>query len=133
MKHLAFILASLLTTVVACITTSEHVGGGQACDSDHCVCVGDDACSRDCTPDAAECHVEGASAAVSVKCDHNGECHVECETAESCSVDCGGSTQCDVTCPDGACTVANCIGDSCAVTCGFTGVATRSGTTAHCP
>jgi hypothetical protein len=128
MKHILFVaLVSLasLTSLAACDDNAT-------CQGDHCACTGGGACTVDCTPGAAECHVQGSPGeAVDVVCDNNGECHVECSQASSCNVDCGGSADCDVTCPPTGCTVTSCV--DCDVTCGLTGIATHAGTTATCP
>ncbi|MEO8553382.1 MAG: hypothetical protein ABI678_25590 [Kofleriaceae bacterium] len=123
-------LVSLAFLFAACTSNGNDP---IACQGDHCQCdVGD--CAYDCTPGAAECHVEGGGGPVDVHCNDNAECHVECSGSPTCDVDCGGSTECHVTCPATGCTVTNCVGEGCVVACGtFVGIPTQHGTTATCP
>lgn len=133
-NYLVILFAASITTFTGCATPdSGDDGSGQGCETDHCVCTGTDSCARDCTTGAAECHVQSATGPVNVQCDHNGECHVECAVASSCAVACGDSAECHVTCPAAGCTVSECVGEACEVTCGLGGIATRNGTTATCP
>ena len=68
-----------------------------------------------------------------VSCERDVDCHVVCTNATSCDVECTGSASCTVLCPEDGCRVTGCEGDACTVTCGFTGLASRAGTTATCP
>lgn len=126
MKPILFVLFLGVFGSVAC-------DGASACEGDHCVCPANDDCAHDCTPGAAECHIQSQPGSrVDVQCADNAECHVECSQAASCRVDCGGSADCDVTCPPTGCTVTSCVGD-CDVSCGLAGRASQAGTTATCP
>jgi hypothetical protein len=115
----------LAFTATACDTSTE-------CSGDHCVCTDTGGCDFQCEPGGNECHIQGSAGPLDVQCAENEECHVECRGSSSCNVDCGGSTECHVTCPPQGCTVTDCVGADCVVSCGF-GAATRNGSTATCP
>jgi hypothetical protein len=126
-------LAYLLCFAVGCFGGDE-LPGGDDCLSDSCVCPTTTACDHACSPGGPPCHVEcSPSQTCNVTCEPTEECHVEASTAAAgVDIDCRNTAECHVTCPAAGCTVINCSGD-CQVTCGLTGIATKTGTTARCP
>lgn len=132
MKHL---LGLVMMFAIACVTNNGPLdpSSGTCVGGNDCVCPNNEDCTHTCTPDAAECHVQGTGSPVDVTCNANAECHVECHDSPTCDVACGGSAECHVTCPPTGCRVTDCIGSACVVSCGATGVASRNGSTATCP
>jgi hypothetical protein len=113
--------------VAAC---SSHEG---ACAGNSCVCPAQSPCSETCD-DLSACDIQCVSGeACDVGCSADQICHVECSTTASCDVDCMGTAECHVTCPASGCTVTNCVGPECVVSCGTLGAATHNGSTATCP
>jgi hypothetical protein len=107
---------------------------GSVCEDDHCACAAAESCSHDCTPGGLACEVQcSPGEPCSVGCAAGEHCHVECSGTSSCAVDCGSSPECHVTCPATGCTVHNCVGEACVVTCGGFGLPSHSGSTASCP
>jgi hypothetical protein len=105
-------------------------GGDDFCNGDDCVCPPGDTCAIDCDA-GGNCDVQAQpNSTIDVDCGASATCDVECSTATSCDVACHDG-DCDVTCPDGDCTVTGC-GETCDVTCGLTGLPTRTGETATC-
>ena len=128
MNRLLCAIALVVASLAACSST------GTVCEGDHCVCALAGPCSHDCTPGGETCEVQcHAGEACDVGCAAGELCHVECSTASPCSVDCGSSPECHVTCPPTGCTVHNCVGEACVVTCGGFGLPSHSGSTASCP
>ncbi|HEY5920453.1 MAG TPA: hypothetical protein VIV11_02225 [Kofleriaceae bacterium] len=125
----------LLICLVACTSNDGGTGPGpDDCLSDSCVCPGAAACDHACAPGGPPCHVQcSAGQSCDVLCEPSEECHVEASTSGFVDVNCNNSAECHVTCPASNCTVTNCVGAGCEVTCGLTGIATRTGTTATCP
>lgn len=128
MKLLTSLLVFACLALTACGTSSGD------CVGDNCVCPLSGGCDHECTPGGNPCHIQGSSGPVDVQCAANEECHVECAQSTSCAVDCGSSSECHVTCPATGCTVTDCVGAECVVSCGLIGgAATRNGATATCP
>jgi hypothetical protein len=113
----------------------NNPGGGDDCANDNnCVCPQTQSCEHACVTGTTECHVQGAAGQrTDITCDRNLECHVQCQASSGCEVECGNSVECHVRCPATGCTVTNCVGPGCAVTCGTFGQPTRNGSTATCP
>lgn len=104
------------------------------CISDSCVCATTSSCEHTCSPGGNPCHVQcQPGQPCDVTCEPTEECHVEAITSGPTTVDCKGTFECHVTCPQSGCTVTNCTGLGCVVSCGYTGTATKNGTTATCP
>ena len=115
----------------------SNPGPGHAdpgCVGDHCLCTLDDECIHDCTAGGEACEVQcHPDAPCDVGCAPGEHCHVECSQTSSCEVDCGSSPECHVTCPAIGCTVKNCVGAACDVTCGTASLPSHHGSTATCP
>jgi hypothetical protein len=121
-------VATLAAGFTSCSST------GTVCEGDHCVCAAAGGCSHDCTPGGEACEVQcQPGAPCDVGCAAGEHCHVECSGASSCDVDCGSSPECHVTCPATGCTVHNCVGAACQITCGVSALPSHSGSTATCP
>ena len=136
MKSLFLLCCSVLA--IACADNGgggDDIGPTEDCLSDSCVCPGGaTSCDHACAPGGPPCHVECSTAnACGVTCDPNEECHVEASQSARVDVDCRNTFECHVTCPASGCTVTNCIGPECVVTCGLFGGATHNGSTATCP
>lgn len=136
-------MKSLLWSLCCLVACTSQAGGGGGddvgpvaddCFSDSCVCPGASSCNHACRAGGPPCHVQcSPGQSCDVTCEASEECHVEASQASGLTVDCDGTFECHVTCPASGCTVTNCVGAGCVVSCGLTGVATHSGSTATCP
>ena len=130
MNRLLCAIAIVVASFAGCSST------GTVCEGDHCVCALAGPCSHDCTPGGEACEVQcRPGEACDVGCAAGEHCHVECSRSASCEVDCNGSPDCNVTCPASGCTVRNCAGATCDVSCGvgLGSLPSHGGNTATCP
>jgi hypothetical protein len=153
MKSLLLLLTLALTSLTGCGTitsssgsdsTGSHPPGSDqedpdpvfdpGCKDDRCFCSLSQACVHDCTPGGDSCEVQcHPGESCDVGCAAGERCHVEGSEASSVDVDCGSSPECHITCPETGCTVRNCVGAGCQVTCGLATLPTHNGATATCP
>jgi hypothetical protein len=125
------VVTALATGLAGCGTSG---GSDMVCNDDHCVCSTTEPCSHNCSPGGNACEIQCTPGqSCNVGCAPGEHCHVECATSASCNVDCGSSPECHVTCPATGCTVHNCVGDACVVTCGDIALPHHNGSTATCP
>ena len=130
------VIAGIVTGVALALATGLAGCGasGMVCEDDHCICPLDAPCSHACAPGGNACEVQCAPGEpCSVGCAAGEHCHVEANQATSVEVDCGSSPDCQVTCPATSCTVRNCTGAACQVSCGIAAIPSHNGATATCP
>ena len=105
--------------------------GDEFCNGSNCVCPATEVCDVGCPADST-CNVSCLPGSdCSASCAGVTTCNVECADSTRCDVDCAGES-CDITCPATGCTVTGC-GAACTVSCGISGLPTRTGDTATCP
>ena len=119
--------------IIAALFAAACGSNDGTCVGNSCVCAARSPCSESCD-DTSACDIQcAAGETCAVGCAPDQICHVECSGTTTCAVDCMDAAECHVTCPATGCTVKNCVGPDCVVSCGAIGAATHSGSTATCP